>query len=1552
MGLAVLLAYAGCDSDDGEKGHPSPACEPVVEVPNLPLTWQMGAPYLVRWSGEGPCGSWLRIELLQGGETCATIADSAADTGGYLWTCAACPGDSGGYTIRITDLATGRADVGDANFTISPVRGDRVAWADETSPASVTAGSLLELHWTTSGFSGDEVLIELLGDGAVCDTIAAAAPNTGTYAWTVSVPSPAATDYTLRICDLTTGASAVTDWSFHILPGGSLAVSSPAGGETWLMGTVHNVTWSPAGASTDSVRIELLHDGTVCRLIAQVAPGGGVYSWTVAGCPNGYCDYTVRVTRLASGASGESQEPFCILMAGLALIAPSGGEVWYRDESRTITWQSTGAIGETLALLLLRDGTVCDTIAAEAPTAAGSYTWGVAGCACETPPCDSCAYTVRAVDSSFGLIAASHGVFCIAEPGLTVTAPEGGEVWNEGESHTIAWETRGPAGDGVRIELLLDGAVCATIADSVDNSGAYPWTATPCGADTAGYAIRVTDLDTGASDAGDAAFRIAPPTLTLVSPNGGQEWIAGGNYTIAWGHSGRAGEAVKIELLQAGQVCATLAESTPNDRSLVWMAGQCAGDSCAYRVRITDLETGLADSSDATFCIRSYVFTVLAPADGDRWHRGTTQEISWTRAGTSGRSVRIDLLHDGALCETIDGDVLNTGLYSWTAAPCVADTCDYAILVVDLTTGATALSAGSFCIPPSTLTVTAPSDGDAWIAGTTHAITWEQEGQAGGTVRIELLRDGAPCDTIAVGAPNEGTYAWTAAPCDGDSCGYQVRVTDPTAGTADESAGSFCVTSPRLRVTEPDGGEAWLEGSACSIAWQITGTAGLEVRIELLREGAVCHTIAASAENSGVHAWIAEACTLATSGYRVRVTDTTTGASDQSDADFTISPVLTVTSPGGGETWVEGTTHTITWTTSHTHGDSVRIELLRDGSPCDTLSTSTPNGGTFSWQAARCSEQTGGYAVRITDLATSTQDVSDGAFTISPPTLTVLDPNGGEQWLEGGSQTITWVSVGTAGDSVRVELLRAGQPVDTLSAGTPNNGSLAWTPVQHGRQNSGYQVRITDLSLGVQDASDAAFSILRDFRVTAPNGGEAWDLGSTQTITWMRTASAGDSVLIALLCAGEPCDTISTGTPNDGSQTWTVTAPGADSCNYRIRITDLTTGDTDAGDASFCVATPVLTVTSPNGAEVWDAGSTVPITWTATAGIGDSVMIELLAGGAVCDTLIEATPDDGSFEWNIATCPGADSCGYAVRIRDRVLDVADTSDESFCILDESVTLTSPNGGEEWYTGATYTIAWTHAETAGENVRLLLLRDGAVRDTIAASTANDDSIQWVAARFGDISVGYRISITDLATGDVDSTDGALRINPGPTLIAPNGGEAWVQGDLREVLWADPASAASTMRIDLLHSGELCATLAGGTDNDSSFHWTVAQCGSDTSDYRVRIVNTETEGSDWSDATFSIYTDPTVTYPNGGETLADGEAHTITWRHATGSGGENVCIWLTRAGATCDVVVATTANNGEYEWTFAQCGGESSNYKILIQNLTTEDADSSDAVFSIE
>jgi endonuclease/exonuclease/phosphatase family metal-dependent hydrolase len=90
-------------------------------------------------------------------------------------------------------------------------------------------------------------------------------------------------------------------------------------------------------------------------------------------------------------------------------------------------------------------------------------------------------------------------------------------------------------------------------------------------------------------------------------------------------------------------------------------------------------------------------------------------------------------------------------------------------------------------------------------------------------------------------------------------------------------------------------------------------------------------------------------------------------------------------------------------------------------------------------------------------------------------------------------------------------------------------------------------------------------------RVTAPNGGESWAGGSSQTIRW--TSSAVSSLKLEYsLNAGSTWTLITSSTPaSSGSYAWTV--PGTASTSARVRITDVASGVSDASDASFTITT-------------------------------------------------------------------------------------------------------------------------------------------------------------------------------------------------------------------------------------------------------------------------------------------------------------------------------------------------------------------------------------------
>jgi hypothetical protein len=90
----------------------------------------------------------------------------------------------------------------------------------------------------------------------------------------------------------------------------------------------------------------------------------------------------------------------------------------------------------------------------------------------------------------------------------------------------------------------------------------------------------------------------------------------------------------------------------------------------------------------------------------------------------------------------------------------------------------------------------------------------------------------------------------------------------------------------------------------------------------------------------------------------------------------------------------------------------------------------------------------------------------------------------------------------------------------------------------------------------------------------------------------------------------------------------------------------------DDKDAAHCHYPRALTLTSPNGGEVWIEGSLRAITWTSPAESGldaGTVTLEWSAdNGASWTKIAEGEPDDGTYLWSVPSSLGG---GKRVRVR-------------------------------------------------------------------------------------------------------------------------------------------------------------------------------------------------------------------------------------------------------------------------------------------------------------
>jgi hypothetical protein len=190
-----------------------------------------------------------------------------------------------------------------------------------------------------------------------------------------------------------------------------------------------------------------------------------------------------------------------------------------------------------------------------------------------------------------------------------------------------------------------------------------------------------------------------------------------------------------------------------------------------------------------------------------------------------------------------------------------------------------------------------------------------------------------------------------------------------------------------------------------------------------------------------------------------------------------------------------------------------------------------------------------------------------------------------------------------------------------------------------------------------------------------------------------------------------------------------------------------------------------VTIVSPNGGESWLQNSRHDITWTSK-NIAGNVKIELLKGISVSNTISSSTANTGTYSWTI---PPDQTVGMDYKIKVTSASdssVTDVSDSIFAIsaAQKSITVTSPNGGESWRRGTSYTIKWASVGSVGSSVKIELLKGGALSSTITSSTANDGSYSWTVPSRQTTGTNYKIRITSTSSSsilDISNNNFAVR-----------------------------------------------------------------------------------------------------------------------------------------------------------------------------------------------
>ncbi len=217
----------------------------------------------------------------------------------------------------------------------------------------------------------------------------------------------------------------------------------------------------------------------------------------------------------------------------------------------------------------------------------------------------------------------------------------------------------------------------------------------------------------------------------------------------------------------------------------------------------------------------------------------------------------------------------------------------------------------------------------------------------------------------------------------------------------------------------------------------------------------------------------------------------------------TTPPTLRLLSPNGGESWKTLETKTILWEASDPlnawetsdNPDRVKIEIYYSydgGRTWSKVPDRFPlsNTGSYRWNIPhdpRESYPLGNCLVKVEafDLVGNrSSDMSDSSFTIAagdltPPTVRVVTPNGGEVWKVGERRTINWnASDNVAVSKVNISFKASGRPFERIAADLPHTGSYGWIVPDTPSTDTKIYITVWDSSGNeASDASDRAFTI-------------------------------------------------------------------------------------------------------------------------------------------------------------------------------------------------------------------------------------------------------------------------------------------------------------------------------------------------------------------------------------------------------------------------------------------------------------------------------------------
>ncbi|MBN8696908.1 MAG: hypothetical protein J0L87_10270, partial [Bacteroidetes bacterium] len=539
-------------------------------------------------------------------------------------------------------------------------------------------------------------------------------------------------------------------------------------------------------------------------------------------------------------------------------------------------------------------------------------------------------------------------------------------------------------------------------------------------------------------------------TVTITQPNGGEILYACQTYTVMWTQTGSPSNYWNIDYsLDGGTIWTSVASNyLSTNGQFIWTVPSVQSNTVLMRVRDA-LNATTSDQSDAYFTINIPII-LTSPNGGEVLQGGNVHIITWTATGTTNTyTIRYSTDNGTSWTTIVSNYFTTTATYAWTIPNTPSTQC--LVQVYDNIAFCTRDQSNAvFTIIPTPAQLLTPNGtaSDTLKVNCTYNITWNTATFFSTVNLYYSTNNGSTWTSIVTGTANDGTHNWTIPNAPSTQCLVKAA-NSADVNLFDVSDNTFTIHPP-IELITPNGGENFVGGcTVYPITWKKNNCIGNYTIEYSNNSGSTWNTLVTTVTNNAsslyqTYNWTTP--NLSSSTYRIRVKASSypTTMFDDSNADFTLTPIvqdITVTAPNGGEVITGGTNYTITWTALPSSSGAYSIDYY-DGTSWTSVASNI-TGNSYNWSVPNSPPTRTNCLIKVRDYNVSCKsDQSDANFTVTASGPQLLTPNGtaSDTLKVNCTYNITW---NTATFFSTVNLYYS-----------TNNGST-WTSIVTGTANDG-----------------------------------------------------------------------------------------------------------------------------------------------------------------------------------------------------------------------------------------------------------------------------------------------------------------------------------------------------------------------------------------------------------------------------------------------------------------------------------------------------------------